>query len=66
MTDRSNDRLIRLPEVLRRTGLSRSTIYGWIENGRFPRQVQLSARCVAWYESEVNEWIAARPRRGSK
>lgn len=58
MIDRSKDSLIRLPEVLRRTGLSRSTIYGWIEHGRFPRQVQLSARCVAWYESDIDAWIS--------
>ena len=53
-------RFLRLPEVLARTGLSRSTIYVRLEQGRFPRPVSLGARAVGWIESEVDEWIRAR------
>jgi prophage regulatory protein len=45
------------PEVLRKTGLSRSRLYA---DGNFPRRVQLGARGVAWVEAEVDEWIQAR------
>ena len=50
-------RLIRLPEVLRKTGLSRSRLYA---DETFPRRVPLGARGVAWVETEVDEWIRER------
>ena len=53
-------RFLRLPEVLARTGLSRSTICVRLEQGRFPRPVSLGARAVGWIESEVDEWMRAR------
>jgi prophage regulatory protein len=50
-------RLIRLPEVLKKTGLSRSRLYADVS---FPQRVKLGTRGVAWVESEVEDWIAAR------
>lgn len=49
--------VLRLPEVLARTGLSRSTIYVRLEQGRFSRPVSLGARAVGWIEAEVDEWM---------
>ena len=57
---RGQVRFLRLPEVLARTGLSRSTIYVRLEQGRFPRPVSLGGRAVGWIESEVDEWIRER------
>ncbi len=50
-------RILRLPAVRRRTGLSRSSIYLRISQGRFPKQISLGERAVGWVESEVNEWL---------
>ena len=55
-------RIIRLPEVMDRIGLGRSTIYDKIASGCFPEPLSLGARSVGWWESEVNEWLASRPR----
>ena len=52
--------LLRLPEVLIRTGLGRSTIWALIAQGRFPRQVKLSERSSAWVDAEVDAWVAQR------
>ena len=57
---RGQVRFLRLPEVLARTGLSRSTIYVRLDEGRFPRPVSLGGRAVGWIESEVDEWIRER------
>lgn len=55
------DRLLRRAEVLQMTGIGgTSTLYGWMANGEFPRPVKLGVRRVAWRESDVREWIAAR------
>jgi prophage regulatory protein len=49
--------ILRLPAVKARTGLSRSTIYLRISQGRFPAPISLGYRAVGWVESEINEWI---------
>ena len=56
------ERLLRLPEVLRLCGLSRSAVYDLIANRDFPPAVRIGARTVAWRHSEVQQWIATRPR----
>ena len=56
-------RFLRLPEVLARTGLSRSTIYVRLEQGRFPRPVSLGSRAVGWIEAEVDDWMRERIER---
>ena len=51
---------IRLEQVKARTGLSRSTLYAYIREGRFPAPVAISERCVAWVEGEIDGWMAER------
>jgi prophage regulatory protein len=58
MTDRMRDNLLRLAEVKARTGLSRTTIYRRIAAGAFPASVPISAGLVAWYQSDVDAWVA--------
>lgn len=52
--------ILRLPEVKRSTGLSRSTIYLRIAEGRFPKAVSLGGRAVGWLEAEVQDWLQRR------
>jgi prophage regulatory protein len=51
------ERLIRLNKVMRITGLSRSRIYQYISEDKFPNNVSLGGRSVAWVESEVYRWV---------
>lgn len=50
--------VIRLKEVLRKTGLSRSTIYAYIADDMFPKPFKIGLRAVGWYEHDIDEWIA--------
>lgn len=50
-------RILRLPEVMARTGLSRSTIYLRISQGTFPKPVNLGSRAVGWIEGEIQKWL---------
>lgn len=52
--------LIRRPEVLRRCGISNSTLHRLINAGDFPSSIQVGPGSVAWVEQEVNEWIEQR------
>lgn len=51
---------IRMPDVLKKTGLSRSTIRTLEKKGDFPKRMYLSVRCVAWEAEEVDEWLEKR------
>ena len=51
------DRILRLPAVLDRTGLSRSTLYRRIHEGTFPKQIALGVRTAGWRESAVSRWM---------
>jgi prophage regulatory protein len=53
-------KILRLFNVIDRTGLPRSTIYAYIEQGRFPTPIKIGARNVGWLDGEVSEWIERR------
>ena len=55
-------KFIKLRDVMELTSLSRATIYRFIAEGRFPKQVNLGGYSVAWVESEVMEWLEERIR----
>lgn len=57
MSGDSPERILRIKNVMERTGLSRSTLYRKIENGTFPKQVKISERCAGWRESSVKSWL---------
>lgn len=50
-------RLLRFPEVRRRTGLSRSTVWRLERKGEFPAHCRISAGAVGWVEGELQEWL---------
>lgn len=56
----ATDRLLRLPEVIHRVGLSRTTIYSLIATGEFPRQIVIGPRAVAWSQQELEDWMTSK------
>ena len=66
----SKNRLIRLPEVLSRTGFGRTSIYRKMDEGTLPKSLKLGgtledpdkfdSRAIAWIEDEVDQWIQDR------
>jgi prophage regulatory protein len=51
------DRIIRLPELIRITGLSRASIYRLIEKGNFPAPIELSVNAKGWFASQIRAWM---------
>ncbi|WP_256666328.1 MULTISPECIES: AlpA family transcriptional regulator [unclassified Pseudomonas] len=55
--------MLRLKQVIERTGLSRSTIYGKLDSKstqydpNFPTQVPLGNGAVRWVDAEINAWL---------
>lgn len=54
------DYFLRMKDVLKRTGLTRSPLYRMINKGQFPSPVKIGVKSIAWPESSVNQWIEDR------
>ena len=63
-TTTGEDAMLRYPEVERRSGLSRVTIWRKVRAGTFPAPRELGPNSVGWLESEIEAWRESRPRRG--
>ena len=53
-------KILRLPEVQIKTGLSRSTIYLRMAKGSFPKTISLGERAIGWLNSDVDQWLDER------
>ena len=58
--------ILRLPDVMTRTGLSRSSIYKRVNQDRFPKSISLGGRAIGWIEAEIDEWINEQVERSRK
>ena len=61
-TTPSVPRLLRLPDVLKRVGLSRAQVYKLIAQDRFPKQVKIGQKVSAWNSLAIDDWIASMIR----
>lgn len=52
--------VLRRKQVEQKTGLSRSTLYLRIQEGTFPRPINLGGRAVGWLYSEIEAWLAGK------
>ena len=59
-------RVLRLPEVIAKIGLSRATIYKMQEKGQFPASLKIGKSAVAWREDELDRWLSKRLRYESR
>jgi prophage regulatory protein len=52
--------ILRLAQVIERTGLKKTKIYELQSEGQFPMRVKITARAVGWIEHEVQAWLSGR------
>ena len=52
-----SEQLLRFQSVKQKTGLPRSTLYRYMDQGHFPKQVKIGPQAVGWVASEVEQWI---------
>ena len=50
-------RILRVADVVKKTGLSRATIYRRMREGCFPPKRTISKVAVGWREDEIDAWI---------
>lgn len=54
------DKIIRMPAVMAKVGLSKSVIYNMIRRREFPAQIRLGENSVGWLEADIDEWVRVR------
>lgn len=50
--------LVRLPIVVAKVGVAKSTLYKLIAEGKFPQPYRISSRLSVWDLGEIEAWIA--------
>lgn len=48
---------LRITEVMKMTGIAKSTIWLWVKEEKFPQPIKLSPRITVWEQSKVQEWM---------
>lgn len=56
----TTNNVLRLPDVMKITGMKKPTIYYGIRRGTFPKPIKLGERMSGWMESDIQIWIAGR------
>lgn len=61
-------RIMRLPEVKERTGLSSAWLYELMRKGLFPENFKIvpNGRACGWWESDIEDYLASRENGGAK
>ena len=52
-----SNKLLLLRDVIKMTSLSRTTIYDYMAEGKFPKNIHLGPKISVWIEREIQEWI---------
>lgn len=60
----TNLTVYRMPAVLKRFGVSETTLRRWMKDEGFPKPRQLGPRSVGWIATEVDGWLQDRPVAG--
>ncbi|NJI20695.1 AlpA family transcriptional regulator [Aeromonas veronii] len=62
----TSNKVLRIKDVIQKTGLARSTIYDRISNKsprydkNFPKPFKLGLSAVGWFEHEIDTWLHAQ------
>ncbi len=59
-------RIYRLKELTTLLGVSRASIYSWMNQGKFPQSIPLGANSVGWKENDIQNWIDSRSQQATQ
>jgi prophage regulatory protein len=51
---------IRIRELVKRVPVAKSTVWQWVQDGKFPRPIKLSKGVTAWPVAAIDEWEAEK------
>lgn len=48
---------LRVKDIQTMLGVSKSTIYRWMDERSFPAPIKFSAKAVRWKSDDIDQWI---------
>ena len=54
------DRVLRLPDTVKKIGLSKGSIYRLMKKNQFPKPIALGERARGWLESDLDLWLGQK------
>lgn len=62
MRDSTEKKTLATRDDLKRLGIivSNTTLLRWEARGRFPRRIRMAGTSVAWFHSEIEDWLTER------
>lgn len=51
---------LKITEVMKMTGLAKSTVWLWVKEGKFPKPIKLSPRITVWEEEKIELWMKTK------
>ena len=51
---------LRIVDVMKKTGIAKSTIWLWVGEGKFPKPIKLSPRITVWEEEKIIYWFKSK------
>lgn len=58
MPEQTPESFLRLPQVLARVPVSKSSLLAWVRAGKFPKPIKLGPMTTVWRASDVAVWVA--------
>ncbi len=53
-----NEKFLRLKQVIEIIGVSKATIWRWVNDGTFPKPIKISAMVTVWKNSDIEAYMA--------
>ncbi|MBT5107023.1 MAG: AlpA family phage regulatory protein [Porticoccaceae bacterium] len=57
MSKKNQQHLLRLPQILERIPISKSTWWAGVKDGKFPQPLRIGSRCTVWREEDIDQLI---------
>ena len=58
--DYQSIKFYRVSQLQEKFKISRSTIWSWCKQGKFPKPIKLGENCTAWNSKDIDEWLEER------
>ncbi len=57
MQELPKDGVSRINQLLPFLPISKSTVWAWVKQGRFPKPIKLSPTVTVWRNKDIHQWL---------
>ena len=60
------EKYLRINEVVEMLSVSKSTVWAWVKESKFPKPIKLSEFVTVWKLSDIEEWVQQKENNNQK